>query len=396
HDLHRTTQMLNDAVERLSRYLWSEFVVNAVYGFLMGFGTFFIGVPNAALWGAMFLVLRFVPYIGTWIAAFFPLVLSLTIAAGWSAFFETLGLFITVELLTSQAIEPMVFAGSAGMSPVAVLVAATFWTWLWGPIGLVLSTPLTACLVVIGRYAPPLRFFSILLGNEAPLAAEESFYQRLLAGDSAEATEQLETFLKTGSLTAFCDQVAIPALLLGQDDSERGVLTRGNRAEIADTLRDMIDNVVEDEHKDKAESEAGVECVGARTELDDAAALLLTHLLAERGVAARTVPARHWLTEPRPAAVPSSESKPPAITCVSHLGNASATRLRLLARRLRRRSAARATLVLGLWGAPASVEAERELPVDETVNSLTEAVERICRVTATSTTRCTPQSAAQA
>ena len=235
HDLHRTTEMLNDAVERLSRYLWTELVLNAIYGALMALGAFLIGVPNAALWGVMFLVLRFVPYIGTWLAALFPLALSLAIAPGWSAFFETFGLFITVELVTSQALEPWLFGASAGLSPVAVLVAATFWTWLWGPIGLVLSTPLTACLVVIGRYVPALRFFAVLFGNEAPLAAEESFYQRLLAGDDAEATEQAEAFLKSASLAEFFDQIAIPALSMAQEDSERGVLTRNARAEISET-----------------------------------------------------------------------------------------------------------------------------------------------------------------
>ena len=226
-DLHRATQMLNDAVERLSRYLWMEFVVNAIYGSLIGIGAFVIGVPNAPLWGVLSLVLRFLPYIGTWFAALFPLALALAVVPGWGIFIEMLGLFVVVEILATNVLEPWLFGASAGMSPVAVLVAATFWTWLWGPIGLVLSTPLTACLVVIGRYAPPLRFLSILLGDEAPLAAEESFYQRLLAGDATEATEQIESFLKTGSLTAFCDEIAIPALLMAQEDSDTRQITSG-------------------------------------------------------------------------------------------------------------------------------------------------------------------------
>lgn len=351
-DLHRATQIMTDAVERLSRYLLMEFIVNAIYGTMIGLGCFVIGVPNAALWGVLSLVLRFLPYIGTWFAALFPLALALAVTPGWATFIELLALFVVVEVAASNVLEPWLFGASVGMSPVAVLVAATFWTWLWGPIGLVLSTPLTACLVVIGRYVPPLRFLSILLGNEAPLAVEESFYQRLLAGDAAEAAEQAETYLKTGSLAGFCDEVAIPALLMAQEDSERGVLTRARRIEIAETIRDTIDSVAEDaENEDAAEPQTVVECLGARSELDDAAAQLLAHLLATRGIAARTIPARHWLTEPRGSRT-ASATVAPAIVCLSHLGAASPSRLRLLTRRLRRRSPTQAAIVLGLWSAP--------------------------------------------
>jgi predicted PurR-regulated permease PerM len=382
-DLHRTTQMLNDAVERLSRYLWTELIVNAIYGALMSIGTFLIGVPNAALWGVMFLVLRFVPYIGTWIAAFFPLALSLTIAPGWSAFFETFGLFITVELVTSQALEPWLFGASAGLSPVAVLVAATFWTWLWGPIGLVLSTPLTACLVVIGLYVPALRFLAVLFGNEAPLAVEETFYQRLLAGDEAEITEQAETFLKSGSLAQFCDEIAIPALSMAQEDSERGVLTRTDRAEISETLHEMIEGLGEESEatpEAKAAQQPQVECLGARNELDDAAALLLARLLGEHGIDARAVPARHWMTEPRFARPLAAGAGGPKIVCLSHLGGASPPRLRLLARRLRRHSPPDAEILLGLWsGMPHYLDNRPETPevIDDVATSLSEAVESV-------------------
>jgi predicted PurR-regulated permease PerM len=380
-DLHRTTQMLNDAVEHLSRYLLMQCVVNAIYGTLIGAGGFIIGVPNAALWGVMSFVLRFLPYIGTWFAAMFPLGLALAVTPGWGTFVEMLGLFIVVEILATNVLEPWLFGASAGMSPVAVLVAATFWTWLWGPIGLVLSTPLTAFLVVIGRYAPPLRFLAVLLGNEAPLAAEESFYQRLLAGDDAEATEQAEAFLKSGSLAEFCDQIAIPALSMAQEDSERGVLTRNARAEISETLREIVESLGEETD---AATEAtvtrppAVECLGARNELDDAAAMLLVLLLAERGIAARAVPARHWMTEPRPGRTMAPETASPKLICLSHLGTASAPRLRLLARRLRRRAAPDAKLLLGMWsGLPRYLDGQPETPdfIDETATSLSDAVD---------------------
>ena len=352
NDLHRTTQMLSDAVDRLSRYLWMQFIVNTIYGTMIGVGAFVIGVPNAALWGVLSLVFRFLPYIGTWFAALFPLALSLAVAPGWSMFFEMLGLFVVVELLTSNGLEPWLFGASAGMSPVAVIVAATFWTWLWGPLGLVLSTPLTACLVVIGRYAPPLRFLAVLLGNEPPLAGDERFYQRLLSGDSAEAAEQAEAFLKSGTLAGFCDEVAIPALLMAQEDSERGVLVRDKRVQISETIADMIDSVG-DEAPDKnaGDDRPVVECLGARSELDDAAALLLAELLIERGIAVRTMSARHWLTEPRSTrGSRPSDARAPAVTFVFPIsGNASPMRVRLLARRLRRRAGGSAKIVLGVW-----------------------------------------------
>jgi predicted PurR-regulated permease PerM len=381
-DLHRTTQMLNDAVEHLSRYLLMQCVINAIYGTLIGVGGSIIGVPNAALWGVMSFVLRFLPYIGTWFAAIFPLGLALAVVPGWGTFIEMLGLFLVVEILASNVLEPWLFGVSAGMSPVAVLVAATFWTWLWGPIGLVLSTPLTAFLVVIGRYATPLRFLAVLLGNEAPLAVEESFYQRLLAGDDAEATEQAEAFLKSGTLAEFCDQIAIPALSMAQEDSERGVLTRNARAEISDTVHDMIEGLGDESEATEASAipPPAIECLGARNELDDVAAMLLVRLLAERGIAARAVPARHWMTEPRPGRTTTPETAAPKLICLSHLGPASAPRLRLLARRLRRRSAPDAKLLLGLWsGLPRYVDGQPDTPdfIDEIATSLSEAVDEI-------------------
>jgi hypothetical protein len=401
-DLHRATQMLSDAVERLSRYLLMQCAINAIYGTLIGVGGFVIGVPNAALWGVMSFVMRFLPYIGTWCAAMFPLALSLAVAPGWSTFLEMLGLFIVVEMLASNWLEPWLFGASAGMSPVAVLVAATFWTWLWGPIGLVLSTPLTAFLVVIGRYAPPLRFVAVLLGNEAPLAAEESFYQRLLAGDDAEATEQAEAFLKTGTFAEFCDQMAIPALSMAQEDNERGVLTRNARVEIAETVGEIIENLGE-ENEEAAEAAAApqplVECLGARNELDDIAAVLLVRLLAERGIAARPVPARHWMSEPR-VSRPATPDNPPMLICLSHLGTTSAPRLRLLTRRLRRRSGPRAKLLLGLWsGLPTYDGGRPEMPdfIDHIATSLSEAVDEIAdRLSAGNGRAATPHRASEA
>jgi predicted PurR-regulated permease PerM len=360
-DLHRATQMMNDAVERLSRYLVMELSINAIYGLLMGIGTFLIGLPNAALWGVLFLVLRFVPYFGTWVAALFPLALSIAVAPGWTMFFETFGLFIAIEMLVANAVEPLLFGASTGLSPVAVLVAATFWTWLWGPIGLVLSTPLTACLAVMGRYAPPLRFLVVLLGQEAPLAAEETFYQRLLAADAAEAAEQAETYLRSGTLESFYDTVVIPALVMAEEDCERGVLKRDKRVQIRDAITEMIESLEESETPPAMRRGVPpVFCLGARNELDEAAALLLADALNRRGLAAHASAAQQWINESRGAGAALHERSTPPILCVSHLGAAPASRARLIIRRLRRHCSAGTRILLCLWATTTAITESNE------------------------------------
>jgi hypothetical protein len=208
-DLHRTTVALDDGASRLSRYFLTEIAINASFGVIIGTGLFFIGVPSAVLWGILAMLLRFLPYIGAWIAAFFPVALALAVDPSWSMLVWTIALFAVVELLLSQAIEPLLNAHNTGLSAVAVVVAATFWTWLWGPVGLLLSTPLTVCLVVIGRHVERLRFLDVLLGDQPALAPEETFYQRILAGDPDEAARQAEVFLKEKSLCDYYDEVGI-------------------------------------------------------------------------------------------------------------------------------------------------------------------------------------------
>jgi predicted PurR-regulated permease PerM len=223
-DLHRTTVALDDGASRLSRYFLTEIAINASFGVIIGTGLFFIGVPSAVLWGILAMLLRFLPYIGAWIAAFFPVALALAVDPSWSMLVWTIALFAVVELLLSQAIEPLLNAHNTGLSAVAVVVAATFWTWLWGPVGLLLSTPLTVCLVVIGRHVERLRFLDVLLGDQPALAPEETFYQRILAGDPDEAARQAEVFLKEKSLCDYYDEVGIKGLALAQLDARRGAL----------------------------------------------------------------------------------------------------------------------------------------------------------------------------
>ena len=174
-----TTQMLEDADTRVSRYLSMLFLVNVTFGISVGIGLYLIGVPNAILWGILAAALRFIPYIGPWIAAAMPIGLSMAISTGWVAPILTVGLFVVLELFSNNVLEPWLYGKNTGVSAVAVLVAAVFWTWLWGPVGLLLATPLTVCLLVVGKHVPQLSFLDILLGNEPVFEPKKRIYQRL-------------------------------------------------------------------------------------------------------------------------------------------------------------------------------------------------------------------------
>jgi predicted PurR-regulated permease PerM len=251
-DLQRTTEAMDDAARRISRYLRSQLIVNACCALPIGLGLTVIGIPNAALWGIMTLVLRFIPYLGIVIAASFPLALAIAVAPGWSLLIWTILLFVTVELVISNVVEPFVYGDSAGVSPVALIAAATFWTWLWGPMGLLLSTPMTVCLVVLGRHVPQLQFLDVVLGNQPALTTEETFYQRMLASDPEEATQLAEEFAAEHSLAAFFDEVAIPALARAQADSDRGALLPDRRRIIMEGFKTLLENL--SDVSDKGES----------------------------------------------------------------------------------------------------------------------------------------------
>ncbi|MFJ5489313.1 AI-2E family transporter, partial [Hansschlegelia beijingensis] len=213
HDIQRTTAALDDAARRLSRLLLTQLALNSAFGLVIGFGLAAIGVPSAALWGIMAAVLRFVPYIGAIIGALLPMALAAAVDPGWSSFLLTAAFFAVTEFTLAHLIEPMAFGRSTGLSPVAVVVSATFWTALWGPIGLVLSTPLTICLVVLGRHVPSLSFLDTLLGDRPALSPPEIFYQRMLARDPIEASEKAREVLQERSLSAYYEEVALPGLL---------------------------------------------------------------------------------------------------------------------------------------------------------------------------------------
>jgi predicted PurR-regulated permease PerM len=355
-DLHRTTVAMDDAAGRISRYLSRQLLVNACCGLPIGFGLALIGIPNAALWGIFAALLRFLPYLGIVIAACFPVALALAVDPGWMMLVWVILLFVGIELVVTNLLEPWDYAASTGLSSVALIAAATFWTWLWGPIGLLLSAPLTVCLVVLGRHVPQLEFLDVILGNEPVLSPDETFYQRLLANDPQEATEQAEEFFKEGSLAEFFDEVAIPALLKAQADSDDGTLSPEDRQLIKEGIRAMLEDLSGDALADASstteraapaivQGASRIVCVAGRNELDEAAASLLVHLLrSERSVGiAEALPAEA-LTSDRY----QSSLEHATVICLSLISTHSPVRARYIVRRLSRRVPG-ARVLVGFW-----------------------------------------------
>ena len=238
--LRVTTQALDEVAQRISRYLRAQMIVNASFGLAIGVGLHFIGVQNAVFWGLLGMVLRFLPYIGAWLAAAFPLVLSIAMFESWTQPILTLGLFAAVELIISNVVEPWLYGTSTEISPLAVVVSAVFWTWLWGGVGLVLATPLTVCLAVAGKYLPDLAFLDLLMGDKPSIAQSDRLYQRLLALNGEEASDIVEQHASEHSALAAFDNVMIPALRSVESDFAAGVLSDVARADACRIVRDII------------------------------------------------------------------------------------------------------------------------------------------------------------
>jgi len=382
HDLQRTTAALDDAASRLSRLFLIQLLLNGSFGVIIGTGLWLIGVPSAILWGILAAVLRFVPYIGAAIAAAFPLVLAVAVDPTWSMLLWTLALFLIVEPIVGHVIEPMVYGHSTGLSPVAVVASATFWTALWGPIGLVLATPLTVCLVVLGRHVERLEFLDVMFGDRPALSPPEIFYQRMLAGDPTEASEKAEEFLKERSLTSYYDEVALKGLQLAQADAERGALDHERLTKISDAVSEFANNIADQDDRPlpkvnsttDAEATSAVEtvaenapyenlpvlskndlppewqgehpvlCVAGRSLIDQAAAIMLGQLSTAHGLAARVEPAEALST----ANVFRLETTGVAIVCLVYMDASGPAHMRYSVRRLRRKIP-KATIILGCW-----------------------------------------------
>jgi len=410
HDLQRTTDALDDGARRLSRYFLAQTSLNVLFGIVVGTGLTFIGVPNPVLFGIMAMLLRFVPYIGALIAAAFPTVLAIAVDPGWTMAAMTIALFLVVEPLIGQVIEPLVYGHSTGLTPVAVIIAATFWTWLWGPIGLLLSTPLTVCLGVLGRHIEWLRFVDVMIGDEPPLTPAQSFYQRVLAGDADEALDQLEQALKRRSLSVCYDEIVLRALTLAQVDFRRGVLDAKHVAQIEETVQGLIAELSEHDdvtperiiRKDKTgrrEDEDPEEppppdlpemrelrpewsgqpvlCIAGRGPFDGVAATMLVQLMQKHGLGARLESDAATSS----ANIVRLSSAGVRMICLSYfeLGN-SAAHLRHSIRRIRRQMPG-ARILAGLWGHQRSEVADEQLrsnaEADAYAFSLRQAV-RLC------------------
>lgn len=341
--LHVTTQAIDEAGTRVSRYLMAQLIVNVSYGIPVGVGLYFIGVPNAALWGMLATVLRFVPYIGPWIAATPPILLSFAIAPGWWPPALTIGLFVVLELLSNNVVEPWLYGSSTGLAPMAIIISTIFWTWLWGAGGLLLATPLTVCVAVLGKYVPNLAFLDVLLGDKPPIAPEHRFYQRLLAGDEIELFEMVEKYVAREEHTELFDQVIVPALREAEQDFSKGAITREERQDVYQRVRDALGSI--DGFPVVAGPELGAfVIVPARTEGDELAAHMLAFLLEKRGTHGSAVSYR-TLTSEISARL---ESAADAWLCVSALTPLAGKSGEVLLRRLA--AAASGRRLLGLWG----------------------------------------------
>ena len=245
--INLTTQALNEVGYRVSRYLYMQLVVNALFGIPFGIALYFIGIPNALLWGLLATLLRFIPYAGVWIAVAMPALLAFAISNDWSMVGWTLGVFLVLELLLVNLVEPLLYGRSSGLAPMAIIIAALFWTWLWGPIGLLMATPLTVCVAVMGRYIPELGFLNMLLGVEPVLSPQARFYQRLIALDHDESAEQAEKFIEENGRGAFFGEVLIPALGLIERERHSGSLDPECERSVFEDMREILGELQEEE-----------------------------------------------------------------------------------------------------------------------------------------------------
>ncbi|WP_426129346.1 AI-2E family transporter [Pararhizobium sp. PWRC1-1] len=391
-DLHRTTAALQDAGTRVGKYLLMQLVVNSLYAVPITLGLWLLGIPNAILWGLLTLVLRFVPYIGPVIGMILPLFLALAISPGWSLVAWVAALFITIEVISNNVIEPWLYGSHTGLSPLAIIISAIFWSWLWGPLGLMLSTPLTVCLVVLGRYVPQFSFLDVLLGNEPVLQPQEKLYQRLLAGDPSEATDNAEDFLEEGYLIDYYENVGLPALLLGEMDRQRGVMTETQIALVAASMQTLIGNLADmadeeekDEELEQAQTDAAeaadeldlpdgrgrsILCLGGRGAMDNAVASMLAQILAVQGA---HVADNRVLNDPQ-GSDPLEASNADTVLIAFLNGNSKSHARQIIRRLKRRKPSLRVGIVVPMADSERSAQiAPDEINADFVSLSLTEA-----------------------
>jgi predicted PurR-regulated permease PerM len=348
-----TTKALDEASQRVSRYLLLQSLINLTFGLAVAGGLWLIGLPYALLWGLLAGVLRFIPYVGAWVAATLTITLSLAVFDGWQQPLMVMALFLVLEPLTGMVLETLLYAGNAGVSEVALLVAVAFWTWLWGPIGTLLATPLTVCLVVFAKYVPDMDFLLVLIGDEPPMTPDVRFYQRLLAMDQDEAAELVEEYFKTHERDRVYDDVLIPALNYLKRD--RDDLEDEDVAFILRATRDLVDDVGSMQATVAAAGANGatphvgprerIVACAARNGADELALLMFRQVLDPARFDVEIVPPETLFE----AATTAGRSRPAAI-CVAALPPGGVAHARFLCKRLRLRNPD-TRIVIGRWGA---------------------------------------------
>ena len=359
-DIERTTTALDDAGRRLGKLFATQLILNAIFGFVIGSGLALIGVPSAPLWGLLAMILRFVPYIGAVLAAVLPLALAAAVDADWRMAIWTIALFTFVELVMGQVIEPFIYGRSAGLSPVAIVISAAFWTWLWGPLGLLMSTPLTLCLAVLARHVDRLQFIDIMLGDQPALTPQQAAIERH-TGDPVEAIEQARAFLKEGTVLAYYDEILVGALRLAQADAEQGRLDDARLENIFKTVSDTVEDLAEHrkgepaaenpkEHSSTADNVVSLSrddvgkkvfCISGLGRLDDCAVLVVADALKRHGIDARVA-----------GPTTAIENNKATSICLCYLEDVSKARLDYAVRKLSRTAPAARIVVCLLAESP--------------------------------------------
>ena len=393
--LAQATRALEEAGERISNYLVMYSAVNGAFGAVIFGGLFVLGVPFALLWGVFAAVLRFVPYVGAWIAAAVPIALSFLLFEGWTTPLTVIGLYVVSEMIVAFVVEPLVYRRSAGVSEIALLLAAAFWAWLWGPLGLLLSTPLTVCLVVIARNVSGLEFLALLLSDDTGVARHIIYYQRLLAGDEIEAADLAREGVRATSVEAVFDGMLVPALMRARRDRDAGRLTPDEYGRILVATEELLPvlaamapppAVSEPDGAPPADAPpvgplVAIAACPVGDDADRIALAMLGHLLGDRADV-RQAPAGGLVAE----AVSFVQESAPSVVLVGSLAGGGAARVRHLVKRLRAASPD-APILVARWAAPRAAVDRRDLlhaGASEVATSLAEARAEVLRLAQTS------------
>jgi predicted PurR-regulated permease PerM len=395
-----TTKALEEAGYRISRYLLAQLLLNSGFGLAVGVLLFMLDVPYALLWGFMAALLRFIPYVGPWLGAIMPIALSLAYFPGWITALIVAGVFVLLELTTNLLLEPLLYGESAGVSEIAILIMAAFWTWMWGPVGLVLATPLTVCVVVFSKYVPEMNFVTVLLSDAPPLEPHVNFYQRMLALDQDESEQVVEEYLKSHSPVELYDRVLLPALSRAKNDRRRGQLTEKEEQAVYEGTRAILEDFGDEREEAPADNEtiaAGqiVHALGfpADGKADEVVLLGLAKLLDghryEMDVISPDMLASEMVT--------LLGQKQPGMVCIGALAPGGLAHARYLCKRIRARFP-EIKILVGRWGASESIETARatltSAGADRVAATLLEAHEQLVRLAQLTPAAATPARAA--